>query len=391
MVICQPITTFLPSSPHATVGGAVDGVPMIPPLLAGDSPFAPEEDTLIKLAVEISDGAPNWDRLAERKFPLRTGALLRERWANHLDPDVDRSPFSREDDKGMHRAVDELGPKWKDISDKYFLGKRSEDQLEIRYKSEVFLRLAEEGFPEDDREYAEEKSPALVADEEGRTEKTPSAYSRRTETDRLLSAPVRLSPSSVAAAVAAEKETASKALDEDEEMAKIHTYIQNRLAKAEDKQTGDKKTRAKMTEDKKGRKKKKKDKRKKSKKKKKPRTNVQASEREALPPEKKCEQEGCNKYKAHLCMGYCMKCYRKLCEESDGNIEDINPRPKKVARRICAQEGCNSFVNGGDLFCGMHNRNRMRWQKHFDELAEHFQRNGANAPIPKENTELKSW
>mmetsp|Transcript_5894 Transcript_5894/g.12938 ORF Transcript_5894/g.12938 Transcript_5894/m.12938 type:complete len:139 (+) Transcript_5894:15-431(+) len=66
--------------------------------------FTKDEDEFIKRAVlrnndndDSGDGGPfaDWRGLAEI-LPWRTGTQIRERWANYLNPLLNRQPFSRE-------------------------------------------------------------------------------------------------------------------------------------------------------------------------------------------------------------------------------------------------------------------------------------------------------
>lgn len=54
----------------------------------------------------------------------------------------------------LAEAFEKLGSKWKEISNRYFKGTRSENQVKNRRNSSAFRRLASEGFPKDAKDYA---------------------------------------------------------------------------------------------------------------------------------------------------------------------------------------------------------------------------------------------
>lgn len=81
-----------------------------------------------------------WSTL-EWKLPGRLGKQARDRWVNHLNPAINREPFSRADDLLLWEAHCKLGNKWTKISIQYFVGTRSENQLKNRFYSEAFKKV----------------------------------------------------------------------------------------------------------------------------------------------------------------------------------------------------------------------------------------------------------
>ena len=70
------------------------------------------EDALLLELVE-KHGATNWSFIsAQMKSTGRVGKQCRERWHNHLSPEVKKEGFSPEEDKAIMEAVAEHGPKW---------------------------------------------------------------------------------------------------------------------------------------------------------------------------------------------------------------------------------------------------------------------------------------
>ena len=54
--------------------------------------WTPEEDAAIAQLV-LTHGTRNWSVIAEG-VPSRSGKQCRERWHNHLDPDVKKGPWT---------------------------------------------------------------------------------------------------------------------------------------------------------------------------------------------------------------------------------------------------------------------------------------------------------
>ena len=95
-----------------------------------------EEDAIVVEAVQNSVEQPftRWSDLASR-LPGRVGKQCRDRWANHLNPEINHLPFSREDDLMLREGHHDLGKRWVEIGTKYFKGTRSENQLKNRWHS----------------------------------------------------------------------------------------------------------------------------------------------------------------------------------------------------------------------------------------------------------------
>ena len=72
--------------------------------------WTPEEDKqLLQLVQE--HGAKDWRRIAE-DVPGRDRAQCRERWHNHLNPDINHGPWSEDEDKILMDNHKTLGSKW---------------------------------------------------------------------------------------------------------------------------------------------------------------------------------------------------------------------------------------------------------------------------------------
>ena len=79
-------------------------------------PWTPSEDRrLLSLVNEL--GAEKWVVIASR-LGSRTGKQCRERWHNHVNPVLNKAPFSLEEEEAIERYYAEIGPKWAEIAKK---------------------------------------------------------------------------------------------------------------------------------------------------------------------------------------------------------------------------------------------------------------------------------
>lgn len=99
-------------------------------------PWSIEEDnSLMELVQKYGQ---NWSIIAS-SLPGRTGKQVRERYLNNLDPLLNRSKFSLEEDEKIIELYVSLGPKWKEIS-KNFVG-RTENMIKNRFYSHIKKKL----------------------------------------------------------------------------------------------------------------------------------------------------------------------------------------------------------------------------------------------------------
>ena len=77
-------------------------------------PWTPEEDAkVVKLVTEM--GAKKWSLIASH-LPGRIGKQCRERWHNHLNPDIVKSPWTLKEDAIIISMHAEHGNKWAEIA-----------------------------------------------------------------------------------------------------------------------------------------------------------------------------------------------------------------------------------------------------------------------------------
>ncbi|PRP77321.1 hypothetical protein PROFUN_05566 [Planoprotostelium fungivorum] len=72
-----------------------------------------EDDLLTKLVRET--GPKNWSQIANN-LSGRIGKQCRERWYNHLDPEINRNPWTADEDLIIISAHRSIGNKWADIA-----------------------------------------------------------------------------------------------------------------------------------------------------------------------------------------------------------------------------------------------------------------------------------
>lgn len=100
------------------------------------------EDAIVIEAVTTSEENPftRWSELAQR-LPGRVGKQIRDRWVNHLNPNINHMPFTREDDLLLFKGHQELGKRWVEISTKFFNNTRSENHIKNRWYSASFKKF----------------------------------------------------------------------------------------------------------------------------------------------------------------------------------------------------------------------------------------------------------
>ncbi|KAL9642601.1 hypothetical protein ABK040_011166 [Willaertia magna] len=77
-------------------------------------PWTAEEDQKVVELVK-KYGAKKWSLIAQQ-LPGRIGKQCRERWHNHLNPDINKGPWTEEEDRIIMEAHERLGNKWAQIA-----------------------------------------------------------------------------------------------------------------------------------------------------------------------------------------------------------------------------------------------------------------------------------
>ena len=94
-------------------------------------PWRKDEDGLLTKFVKVY-GTDTWSIIACH-IPGRSGKQCRERWKNHLDPELKKTDWSLAEDSMLMQAQKAMGNKWSEIAKK--LGGRSENAVKNRYYS----------------------------------------------------------------------------------------------------------------------------------------------------------------------------------------------------------------------------------------------------------------
>jgi hypothetical protein len=100
-------------------------------------PFTDAEDAAILAFVE-SHGAKNWNAIAA-DLENRTPKQCRERWHNHLDPNIARGPWTAEEDQILAEKQAVLGNKWAEIA--RFLPGRTDTLIKNRWNTSLKSRV----------------------------------------------------------------------------------------------------------------------------------------------------------------------------------------------------------------------------------------------------------
>ncbi|ORY80928.1 Homeodomain-like protein [Protomyces lactucae-debilis] len=111
--------------------------------LVTKGPWTSQEDALLlDLVREI--GPEKWVIIAQR-LATRSGKQCRERYHNHLNPNLKRSPFSPEEEATILALYAQMGPKWANIA-KHLPG-RSDNAIKNYYNTALQRRQRKKTSP----------------------------------------------------------------------------------------------------------------------------------------------------------------------------------------------------------------------------------------------------
>jgi len=95
-------------------------------------PWTPEEDAALAVAVQ-KYGASRWSMIATQLSTGRVGKQCRERWNNHLCPEVKKSEWSEAEDRAIMQGVAVLGTRWCEIIKAPALSGRTDNSIKNRF------------------------------------------------------------------------------------------------------------------------------------------------------------------------------------------------------------------------------------------------------------------
>lgn len=102
--------------------------------------FTLEEDNKIRMFVE-KFGPKCWQKIPEY-VPMRSAKQCRERWFNHLDPNVVDRDWTPEEDQLIFGRYQDIGPKWSLIA--RILPGRTDNAIKNRWHASISKRIVKD-------------------------------------------------------------------------------------------------------------------------------------------------------------------------------------------------------------------------------------------------------
>ena len=105
-----------------------------PKLMKGS--WTRQEDEII-IDFVAKNGCKSWTKLSA-SLPGKIGKQCRERWINHLNPNINKDPWTDEEDKKLYELHEIYGNHWSKIS--HIMGSRTDNMVKNRWYSVLSKR-----------------------------------------------------------------------------------------------------------------------------------------------------------------------------------------------------------------------------------------------------------